>query len=774
MSNLLIIDDNPDNLLSISALLKTLIPDCNVLTAETGPKGIEIAKNSKVDTILLDIQMPIMDGVEVCRILKSDKETKRIPIIMLTAVATDSKSYAKGLELGADAFFSKPIDKLELSAQVKAMLRIKNSEDLLQSEKALLEHTVIERSKELLEREERYRNLFEQSLDSVLIIDAETEKILDYNENAYKNLGYSKEEFKKINVSDIKYIKTPEEINKQRIKLLKDKYNEFDTLLITKDDRTRNIHVRSKIFSIHGKELIQTIFTDTTKRVQAEETQLRLLTAFEQTEETVMIIGTDNIIQYVNTALLNLSGYSPEDIIGKKLDSFERNSDQSQLYLDTIKTLNRGETWAGKIKTKKKDGGTYDQELTISPVRNSSNKITGFVSIGRDIGKELDLEEQLRQSQKMEAIGTLAGGIAHDFNNILGGILGFTEISMDDTPKDSPVQNYLREILQSTKRAADLVSQILTFSRKTPQETRPIKIIPIITESIKLLQASLPATIEIQHNIDISSDMIDANTTQIHQVIMNLCTNAAQAIQKDSGLINISLTQTKLNENDLITHANLNPGPYLKLTIHDNGSGIEPSNIDRIFDPFFTTKDIGKGTGMGLSVTHGIIQNHGGFIKVESLPGKGTTFDIFLPQIKFKTIKENDSTAQIITGIGNILFVDDEEQLTTISKRMISALGYTVTVTNSAFEALEIFKKNPGMFDLIITDQTMPKMTGYRLAENITKIRSDLPVILCSGYIDTVSKKDAEKAGIKALVVKPITKAKISQTIHDVLNPQKG
>ncbi len=419
------------------------------------------------------------------------------------------------------------------------------------------------------------------------------------------------------------------------------------------------------------------------------------------------------------------------------------------------------------------DGKSAWIEVRSRLFRDDKSRPLRFSGIGIEITKRKQSEDALRQAQKMESVGTLAGGIAHDFNNILGGIIGYTELSKDDTPDDSPVQAYLDEILRSTKRSSELVRQILTFSRKSSEELKLIKISPIIKESIRLLRATLPATTEIRQNISDSVGVIKANQTQIHQIMMNLGTNAYHAVG-EHGLIDVMLASVTITEADINEKINLNPGSYVKLTVQDNGNGIDPSNIDRIFEPYFTTKEVNKGTGMGLSVTHGIVSSHGGKITVESRLGKGTVFDIYLPQVTAAHADMAGSSAEIIFGTGHILFVDDEKTLTDIAQRMLSSLGYTVSIANTAIKALKVFKENTAAFDLIITDQTMPKMTGYALAREILEIRPDIPVILATGYSQKISEEEAKKIGIKAYVDKPLTKAMISKAIHNVLNNSRS
>ncbi len=383
------------------------------------------------------------------------------------------------------------------------------------------------------------------------------------------------------------------------------------------------------------------------------------------------------------------------------------------------------------------------------------------------------LEEQLRQSQKMEAIGTLAGGIAHDFNNILGIIVGNTELAIDNVLEWNPVRYNLEEISKASLRARDMVRQILSFSRQTIQEAKPIRISPIIEESLKLLRSSFPATIEIRHNFSTHADTIHADSTQINQILMNLCTNATHAMQEGGGIMEVGLKNIDLDENDMAHYKDLTPGKYIVLTVSDTGHGIESDIVGRIFDPYFTTKNVGEGTGMGLSVVHGLVTNHGGTIHVYSEPGKGTTFKVLFPLIENITVLKSTSHEPLLTGTERILFVDDEEALADLGKKILQNLGYDVTVRTSSIEALEAFKAQPEEYDLLLTDMTMPNMTGKELAKKLLGIRPDFPIILCTGFSEMVTEDKAKQMGIKAFVMKPLVMREIAETIRQVLGQKE-
>ena len=391
------------------------------------------------------------------------------------------------------------------------------------------------------------------------------------------------------------------------------------------------------------------------------------------------------------------------------------------------------------------------------------------LQIATDITELKRLEGQLQQSQKMEAIGTLAGGIAHDFNNILSAIIGYSELSLDEVAKGSDLSRNLVEIHTAAMRARDLVAQILTFARQANQDLKPLKVSIIANEVMKLLRSTLPATIEIQYRFDTQS-LVMADPTQIHQIFMNLCTNAAHAMEDDGGRLDVYLTNHTFTKFDPGNPSGIEPGEYLKITITDTGKGIPEEIQPFIFEPYFTTKPPGEGTGLGLSVVHGIVKERGGDIKVESSANAGTTFTIYLPAIKSETAQRAPQSSDIQTGTERILFVDDERSITRMASQILERMGYTVTTFTGSMDALAYFRAAPNDFDLVITDMTMPQMTGDRLAAEVMKIRPELPVIICTGFSKKLSDEQVQALGIKAVAMKPIAREDLSKTVRKVLD----
>jgi signal transduction histidine kinase len=416
-------------------------------------------------------------------------------------------------------------------------------------------------------------------------------------------------------------------------------------------------------------------------------------------------------------------------------------------------------------------------ESVISAIRDHEGKLVGIHGVSRDITErkraeeeKKGLEAQLAQAQKLESIGTLAGGIAHDFNNILSAIIGYTELAMDDVSDPKKARSNLKEVLKAGDRAKNLVHQILAFSRQTETKHSPLALQTIIKETIKMMRSVIPATIEIRQNF-IDSGIVMSDATQIHQIMMNLCTNAVHAMDKTGGVLEVSLKRVSVNGDAEIHNLDLSPGSYLRLSVSDNGQGMTPEVMARIFDPYFTTKEVGRGTGLGLSVVHGIVKSHGGVITCKSTPGEGTIFDVYLPEIDTGKEKlEPLEKESLPTGTERILFVDDEPVLIDLTKKRLENLGYTVITRTSSIEALELFRNNPDKFDLVITDMTMPAMTGDKLTQKMMEIRQDIPIILCTGYSELISEEKAKKIGVKEFIMKPIVIEELAKTIRDVLN----
>ncbi len=508
---------------------------------------------------------------------------------------------------------------------------------------------------------------------------------------------------------------------------------------------------------------------------QAEEERFRLATAIQQTSELIFIMDGRGLVQYVNPSFESVTGYTKDEIIDKNAKLLIKDKQDIDIYRDIWHTVSHGNVWKGKLINKKKDGSLYHVESTVSPIRNESGKIINYVSVNRDITKESMLEKQLSQAQKMEAIGTLAGGIAHDFNNVLSSVIGYTELSQLEINNPEKCQKHLNKVIMAANRAKDLVTQILSFSRSEKNELMPIDLWAVINEATKLLRASLPTTIEIRKKVHTNHRIILADPTQIHQVIMNICTNAAHAMRQEGGTLDIVLEDCADDTEFALQFPNQNAGRFLSLTLRDAGIGMTNDVIKRIFDPYFTTKDKGEGTGLGLAIVHGIVQRHNGQITVASSPGQGTQFHIYLPHTNGDVDKFSNAISEAIPrGNEKIILVDDESDIIYVGERMLEHLGYKIRSFTSSTEALKAVKADPNDFDVLITDMTMPILTGDQLAIKVKEIRPDLPVLLCTGYNEKISRKKALEIGIDDFLMKPSTLMDLAKSLRNILDNRKG
>jgi len=485
-------------------------------------------------------------------------------------------------------------------------------------------------------------------------------------------------------------------------------------------------------------------------------------------------LSTKGLILRVNLTFAEMLLIERSNLINQPLSASIVPEDQD-IYYQYKKNLSDSEaSQICELRMEQKDGSILDIRLEGCVVPKNSEDIEGYrialINISDQKKAEREREEyksRLLNAQKMEAIGTLAGGIAHDFNNILYPIMGFAQLSIDELPDDNPVQENLMDILQGAKRARDLVAQILAFSSHREKDPIVIPPRPLIEEALKFLRSTIPSNIEIQQELCEIDECIMGNSIDIHEIVMNLCANAYQAMEKSGGLLTVKLNKV---ENDL-DGVNLPPGDYCCLSIGDTGDGIPPEIMDKIFDPYFTTKEIGKGSGLGLSVVHGIVKKYNGTIAVEGDLGKGSIFKIYLPTVPEPKSPEVISSDHVIKG-GNerILFVDDEITIVKFGTRYLERLGYTVTGKLDSIEALELFKLDPNQFDLVITDMAMPKLLGKELAKKIIEMRPDIPIIICSGYSDQIDEKTAKSLGIKGYIGKPILGDVLASKVRKVLD----
>ncbi|RJP82945.1 MAG: PAS domain S-box protein [Desulfobacteraceae bacterium] len=639
--------------------------------------------------------------------------------------------------------------------------------------------------KALKSSEDRYRTILKIFEDGYFEVDLKGNMVF-CNDAMSKMIGYPKEEL--MGMNNRRYM--DEENAKHVYQTFNEVYRtgklhkSIDWKLSRPDGTNRWIETSVTLIrdSENQPAGFRGVVRDISERKSAEEAMQQAKNRYQAIVEDMPAMicrfRPDYTLTFANENYCRYFHTTTEELIGKKLTHFIPEEDwhkvekhyQSLTFNSPMKTyVQKAVSQTGEVRWR---------EWTDRALFNNQGKITEYQSLGRDITdlklaalEKETLEKQLRHSRKMESIGTLTGGIAHDFNNILSIILGNTEIALDDLSEWSPARRNLTEIRNATLRAKDVIQQLLSFSRKAEQLLQPIRIDTIIDGSLKLLRSSIPSNITIQKTVKEPIGIIMADPTQIHQIILNLCTNAFHAMENVKGRMDIELANTFIDESDLKNHPGLYAGNHVVLTVRDNGEGIEEGILEKIFDPYFTTKEVGKGTGMGLSVVHGIVKNYGGIIKVESRVHEGACFRIFFPAVNVECEEEEKSSVEIPKGNEKILFIDDEELIAQIAQKQLERLGYSVVTETDPLNALDTFRSTPDLFDLVITDMTMPQMSGEKLVQEITKIKPGMPIIICTGYNDKITEAVSQKIGARGLLMKPFGINELAVMIKNVINP---
>lgn len=808
--NILVIDDNPRNL----ALLQDILGQSGytVRPAITGNLALLSASNKVPDLILLDIRLPDIDGYEVCRRLKADAKTADVPVIFISAL-DDPLDKIKAFTEGGIDYITKPFQAEEVVARIRTHLSLRyiqlelkernkqlkeevgsrlHAQNQLQDAHTLLESRVQRRTEQLAqavqalelevderkqtetalrESEERYRVAIENESAGIVIVDAGA--IVFLNNRFLRIFGYLEKE-DALDISFLSFfhpddVGSIEEMLNTSYRGERDDNPTVEIRGVSSGKQLVWLEVHAVATSYQGREVSLVYLRDIAVRKKAFEERTLLATAVEQAAESIMITDNQTRILYVNPFFENLTGYRREEIAGQTPRFLQSGIHDVDFYRQLRHTLDEGQNWQGRITNRCKDGSIIDEDAVISPVFDATGKTTHFIAVKRDVTRTLQMEKQLQQAQKMEAIGTLAGGIAHDFNNILGAIMGCAEVAMAELDEGDRVQADLKRVLSAGQRARQLVQQILAFSRQSENDSRPLQMQPIIKETVKFLRASLPATVEIKTGLTKTDWLVMADPVQIQQILLNLSSNAAHAIGITGGLLDIRLTPKNISKIEAESIGGINPGEFLQLSVRDTGHGMSRVILDRIFDPFFTTKAIGEGTGLGLSVVHGIITDIGGRLIVESEAGLGTTFHIYLAREKSVGGNAESPPAVHLSDHGEkVMVIDDEVYLADTMKRTLLQLGYRPEVYTSSAHALERFTRHPGDYDIIVTDLTMPEVNGDELVREIRKIHKDIPVILCTGYSDGIS-TDAPSLGIHTILYKPVLQWQLAKALHDAL-----
>jgi PAS domain S-box-containing protein len=643
--------------------------------------------------------------------------------------------------------------------------------------------TVIHTQAEQLRKErERYQSLFETSPDAVFLM--QRMKIIDCNPATCDIFAGSREAILGRSVVDLsppfQGSNIPSSFLAEKItgQLPEKCLQVFDWVHQTVDGRPFDAEVRLKPFGDDdGEMLIVAFVRDITKRKRAEEALLLTQFIFDKASVGIFRSGADARILNVNEQACKSLGYTREELCQLSLYDIDPALSQEQ-----FKELRQKRVEESVVEFESshraKNGYVFPVHISSNLLEYQGEQFS--ISFVRDISEEKNNEKQkaimeahLQQAQRMEALGTLAGGVAHDFNNILTAIIGYTDLTKLASQENPQIQAYLSQLQSASLRAKNLVKQILSFSKQGNLEKRPIDISQVLNEALDLFKGSIPASIELYQHIKADLGTVIANETQIHQVIMNLCTNACHAMGKEGGRLEIDLVPVSITDSDAIHYPDLTPGQYLKLVVIDTGHGISADDLANIFEPYFTTKPMGEGTGLGLSTVHGIVKDHGGDIKVYSEVNVGTTFQIFLPLVDSETEPSLLSESDLLRGTETILYVDDEKYLIDLGKELLEGLGYVVETRASSIDAWEAFQVHPEKYDLVITDMTMPQLSGMELAVKVLEVHPDMPIILCTGFSTRLNTDRLKGIGVKKVLMKPVTLMELSVAIREVLDAEE-
>ncbi|HOK09821.1 MAG TPA: response regulator [Candidatus Hydrogenedens sp.] len=776
---------------SLYQIILEHLPECHIDCASSLKDAMDYVKVLVPDCIILDIALGNEVCLTLCRHWKTTIKTSKTPILLVINNDIATQRRWEYLAAGVDDFLVFPCDITELITRVRILLKIKQTEVVLWDTSRKLMNLAEERSRALFVYDELNRFLLDNCSNPILIFELnkniEDSRFLNGNSIVYRMTGYTKDEFLQLRLRDIIPKNRMEGVQGRIESIIQHQQVSFETVILAKDGRQIPIYVQARVFDTDNQPCIIAIGQPledtqsiTSERLSESISRYRILAA-----QTGMMIYDCNLqtgkIKW-GGAVTQVTGYLPREL---DMIDFQRWVDhihpEDLPRVQAHIAIAREEVGKFRIEYRlMHKSGEYryieNQGVVLPDANGEAYRILGSI---KDITAQKQEEEerrraeqQIQHSQRLESLGVLAGGIAHDFNNLLAVIIGLTDMALNEVPKKTPLHDDLKEVLQAAHRAKDLVKQILTFSRQTGEERSPLYLHVIAREALKLLRATTPPSIEIIDNIDVHSGAIMGNPAQIHQVVMNYCTNAIQAMPK-GGKLEVDIRDVVLDNSASSIHPKLKPGTYVKLTVRDNGHGMEPQILERIFDPFFTTKKPGEGTGMGLAVVHGIVSAHGGAIIVESKPGMGSTFYTYFPRIDHPIVSEQKSDEEPLEGHERILFVDDEESVCKLGKRVLTQWGYEVEACQNPLSALAIFTQAPDRFDLVVTDQAMPKMSGEVLARWVKELRPEIPVILFTGFSGELSPDELKRLGIDEIVMKPIVARDLAQRIRKVLDQQK-
>jgi PAS domain S-box-containing protein len=748
----LCVNDDPVQLKLLEAHLRQA--GYRVSCAPDGVEALAHARREPPDLIISDVVMPRGDGIGLCRAVRADAALSGTPVLLLSALRRDDRSVLEGLSAGADEYLEVPFGPARLVALASRLVERKRAEDVRRLSEA------------------RYRVIFERSPQPMWVYDLETLSFLAVNDAAVRRYGYTREEFLAMTIRDIRPPSELPSLLEDLSSLSADECSPARAWKhLRKDGSAIEVEITSSDFNFAGRRARLIHINDVTERKRAEESLARLAAAVEQTADSIVITDAAGAIQYVNPAFERVSGYARAEALGRNPRFLKSGKTDASVYREMWATLARGEVWAGHFVNRRKDGSFYEESVTISPVRDGGGEVINYIAVKQDLTQQKRLEEQLLQSQKMEAVGQLAGGVAHDFNNLLTAINGYSDLTLRRLSAGDPLRRNVEEVRKAGERAASLTRQLLAFSRKQVLQPVALGLNALVSDMEKMLRRLIGEDVELRTALAPDLGRVKADPGQVEQVVMNLCVNARDAMPR-GGKLTVETENVALDEEYASRHVGVTPGPYVMLSVSDTGTGMDEETRERIFEPFFTTKEQGKGTGLGLSTVYGIVKQSGGYIEVSSEVGRGTTFRVYFPRAGegAQEYRRGAEPEEVLRGAETILLTEDEEMVRRLAREVLEIYGYRVLEAANGGAAFLICERHEGPIHLLVTDVVMPEMSGPELAERLARLRPDMRVLYMSGYTDTAILTQGVLEEGADFIHKPFTPGDLARKVREVLD----
>jgi PAS domain S-box-containing protein len=743
----------------------------SVLKAACGDEGLELFAREQPDIVLLDLRMPGMDGLDVLGHLS--REAPDTPVIVISGMGVVG-DVVEALRRGAWDYLVKPVR--DLRVLVSAMERCLERAALLRERVAReqrLEDLVALRTAELeesnarlSESEARYRRIYE-SLQNVYSEVRWDGTIVEISPSCDRVFGAPPSGL--IGHSMLEFYTDPAQRDRVLGELAaKGRVDDAEIDLRRPDGQVLTCSLTAELHrdAEGNPELICGTCHDISARKRAEQDLVRLARAVDQAGDVTVLTDAEGVIEYANLAFERLTGVSRSGAAGRHF-LFPVVEDHSAAYYEGImRGIETEGGWKGRLVFRSADGRESTTETVVSAVRDPAGRLIQCVLVARDVTRELALEERLRQVQKLEAIGVLAGGIAHDFNNILYGLIGYAELAQDEALPGSPLAQSIDQVLLAGRRAKELVHRILTFSRGSSQELKARQLTPVVTEACRLLEGGLPRQISLHTDL-VSRWTCLCDETQVHQVVMNLCTNAVHAMEDRGGILIVRLEDQMISAQEVEEQPGLAAGDHVVLTVSDSGHGIEPHHLPRVFDPFFSTKPQGKGTGMGLSMVHGIVQSLGGSVTVESREGRGSTFRVYLPRSAVADSLSQDDRTQVGSG-RSVLLVEADAGLAELTERSLSGMGAAVVVASTVEAAVNLIRTRASEWDLVLTTLELPDGDGLELVRELRRRREDAVVVLTTAFTSELDLDVPARYGVRDILTRPVLRSELARVLADL------